>query len=639
MTTTTTRDPIIQTAFDALLAKYASLEAGYEPIPPFPSSSEETSSSTGQYREFLHTWLYGNSNPEQQQVYPYNNKPSVQHHRFSPRLQSPLVHAGYAIRLATIQHTLDAFMKFHGKHSTKLQLVILGCGLDTLGLWTLITNHYLGEGCITVYDLDKPHITKLKKEMLLEQNLLYHYNETDSLNEEMGILCKGWISKNSTAKTNTPNSSRSEIDFASDVNCNYYLGSCDLRKINSVSDCLSTLDPSIPTLVISELVLTYLGQSGMENLLSYCANQIAVAPGSAMVALEPLGPNTKEQQKFSSTWEEYKQQYCQFFVQKLSKRFARWDSTEYFFPPGPTISVVERRFQSAGFHFTFATSMGHAVTSLPIQYVESPSDSPAPFSPIQFHPNPKEPFDEHAALALHVRSYVLVVAFTASRPYPDLLHMIRYLCPWSSVTKKNMEALQVGAPPQIYTIRIIQSRDHDAVRNLYSQTYEYLFEEYPSVRKLVKTALHSDLRCDPEEHHEFTDSSIALRYSVAGGVFLVAVDPHNENILFGCIGIQPYLPTRSVEGKSSLHNRAYEIRRFAVCSNQRGKGLGKLLIDIATTFVRGEKKLEGECIELLAKTPAVLEAANNLYRACTFHLDYEETMGTMVIRTYKKLIL
>jgi O-methyltransferase involved in polyketide biosynthesis/GNAT superfamily N-acetyltransferase len=612
-----TRDPIVQTAFDAVLAKYASLKAGYEPISPIPSSSE--TSSTCRYLEVFHKWLYGNT-------YDDNKHPSSDT-TCSRRLQSPLVHAGYAIRLATISFTVEAFLTFHFQNCSregnkKLQLVILGCGLDILGLWTLIAHHHnLGEESITVYDLDKPQITRIKKEMLLEQNLLHISHDTELAKEDMGILCQGRISM--TPATNF-----------SDRTCNYYLGSCDLRKTDSVARCLSTLDPAIPTLVVSELVLTYLGQTAMESILCYCANHIAVAPGSAIVALEPLGPNTKQQQ-YQSTWEGYKQQYCKLFVQKLSKSFARWDSTDNFFPPGPTISAVERRFQSAGFQFTFATSLGHAVTSLPVHYISSSGSPTTTSSPILFHPCPEEPFDEHAALALHVRSYAFVVAFAASRPYPDLIHMIRYLCPWSSVTKKDMEPKVVGEPPFLYNIRIIQTKDHDSVRNLYSQTYENLFEEYPSVRKLVKTALQSDLRCDPEENVESTYSSIAVRYSVAGGVFLVAVDPKNENMLFGCLGIQPYLPTKS---NATFYSRAYEIHRFAVCPSQRGKGLGKSLVDVVSSFVRREN-LEGESCTLIAKTPSILERANNLYQACNFHLDNEETIGTMVMRTYRKLMI
>eukprot|EP00978_Attheya_sp_CCMP212_P024379 scaffold76485_cov55-Attheya_sp.AAC.3 len=202
----------------------------------------------------------------------------------------------------------------------------------------------------------------------------------------------------------------------------------------------------------------------------------------------------------------------------------------------------------------------------------------------------------------------------------------------------------------LVTISPILTEDQESVRTLFQNTYTHLFEQYPAVRKMVKTALRTDLSrktndltkgvttdLNTNENSSAVDeegvSSIGRRYEEGGGFFLVAsIDGHSNNddenddlnvlkgrTIIGCIGIRlkppPMTATRSIQ--------MYEIQRLAVDPTFRGNGIGKTLLKAA---VGNLSKHHCHGLELVATTPA-----DNYF---TFIVDF--TMGTMLVRTYTR---
>lgn len=545
---------ITKTALDALIAKRSALSVGYDPLP-----------QKGALFQQLMNIIAGGTDQKQ---------------------QSPLVNAGYAVRLAVVTSTVYSFLQYHA--DTPVQLVILGCGLDVLGLWA----HSIDSSNVTVFELDTPEISNTKKDLLLQSKLVV------DLGLDSGAVLKGHFAD----PNNSDATSHTSLSKAT-----YNLHACDLRKIESIEPCFYTLDKSKPTLVISELVLTYLGRQGMDRLLSWCAVNLCCNPTSCMAAFEALSPKAPIQH---SVLEGYKERYCQYFVDKLSRGLAKCDPSELFYPPGCDVNSVETRFRNAGFGESMAALAGNALIN---QVLRSP-----------------EPFDEHAALSLHVRSYALVVGFHRRVEVP----MARCLCPWSSVVKHDFPATTFqGVERQEFTIRVIQAKDQEKVRNLYSKTYEDLFEEYPSVRKMVKTGLKTDLSCSSDDC-AWEYSTMAARYGLAGGVFLVAIDHSGERLL-GCAGLRQRQRREGLH--TGNHHRTFEIHRFAVDPDSRGKGVGKRLMMALDNFIARERK-EDEVCALVATTPAVLIAANNLYASSGFQQGKEEKLGKMTINTYCKII-
>jgi GNAT superfamily N-acetyltransferase len=544
---------ITKTALDSLIAKRSALSVGYDPIPQ----------NGALYRQLLNLIASGTDE----------------------KLQSPLINAGYAVRLAAVTSTVYSFLQYHA--GTPVQLVILGCGLDVMGLWAQLVD----SSNVTVFELDTPQISTTKKSLLLQNKLVV------DLGSDCGAVLKGHVVD--------PNNC-GDTSHMSSSGATYNLYACDLRKIESIEPCFHTLDKSKPTLVISELVLTYLGRQGMDRLLSWCAENLCCNPTSCMAAFEALSPKAPINH---SILEKYKERYCQFFMDKLSRGLAKCDPCELFCPPGCDATSVETRFRNAGFGESMAALAGNVMIN---QVLRSP-----------------EPFDEHAALSLHVRSYALIVGFHRRVEVP----MARCLCPWSSVVKHDFPAtILQGIDGKVYTIRVIQSKDQEEVRHLYSQTYEDLFEEYPSVRKMVKTGLKTDLSCSVDDS-EWEYSTIGARYGLAGGVFLVAMD--NRERLLGCAGLRQ-CQRREGQGTGTQY-RTFEIHRLAVDADSRGEGVGTRLLQALETFIAKELK-EDEVGALIATTPAVLIAANHLYSSSGFEHGKGETLGKMTINTYCKMM-
>jgi len=538
---------VVRTAYDALLAKQSALKVGYQPVKENPNIYADLVEAIASYTP-------------------------------SRKRQSPLVNAGYAARIAVVTSTIDAFIKFNQDNARNLQLVIIGGGLDILGLWA----SSLCPNKIEVFEIDTDDIFREKRRILTSAGLVQpltgneHSSMTNSGAYSASIIHKG----NATSK-------------------NYNLRSCDLRDMRQLQQALSQVDCSLPTLVLSELVLAYLGRVGVDEISRFIAEHLCANPTSAFVAFEALGPAASSSQ--NSVIEGYKARYYQKFVDKLERGLAKSNPDDVFHPLGSNALAVEMRFERIGFAFAKACLAGHAAACL--------TTLVAP-----------EPFDEHAALALHLHAYVLAISFSQNVP----LKFVRAMCPWSNVPKQDvaLKSMQVKDGVSII-VNCIETSHQQVVQDLFVRTYQDLATDWKAVRKMVKTALKTDMQASD------TDPCIARRYAMRGGAFLVALNAIDRTVI-GCIG---YTSCHSPQPSHPVGLICFEVNRLLVDSSSRGKGIGKALLQACHESI--ELQIGSETpYAVVATTPQILTAANRLYPSSGYCLQNEAKIGCLILNTY-----
>lgn len=450
--------------------------------------------------------------------------------------QTPLVNAGYAIRVAAVCKQIQAFVSFHQQQgiTSTLQLIHLGAGLDVTGLWSLSLDDSIE---IHVIEVDTPEICAAKRETLLQLGLM---EVTDSPTGEQRVYLHGRPTNDGCAAQST-----------------YTLIATDLRDLGAVQEALAFVRTDVPTLIVSELVLTYLGEASCDDLLHYCASHLCQNNGSYIMAWEPLLPRENE----SSTIEDYKRQYYQQFMAKLKRGVSSEQEdrpNSIFAPLGSTCREVEQRLRRAGFRQACVITAGNAAVEARKAGVNLDS---------------KELFDEHAALFLHLRSYTLACGFSLNAD--PLLQQSQ--CPWL-----------FGVPPRILHLAndtdvwltSIDAGDESQIRDLFSRTYQDLSKEHISIRRMVKSALKTDLASTPPS--DVTgNSSIGERFRDWKGAFIVAVRciPENKDgtstlrrRIIGGIGL------RQCDRKEGLVRGSkpatYEICRLFVDPDFRVGGIG-----------------------------------------------------------------
>ena len=147
---------IAKTAFDAIRAKQSAAVAGYNPI---------VVGNQDVYERLLRLASKG-------------------------RLLTSLVNAGYVSRVLSISHMIQSFIAYHkfmasssAQKKQKLRIVLLGCGIDVIGLWahSLLRKDNkcnLGDDdsasllSITIVEIDTPEICSIKRSILTDQGIV-----------------------------------------------------------------------------------------------------------------------------------------------------------------------------------------------------------------------------------------------------------------------------------------------------------------------------------------------------------------------------------------------------------------------------------------------------------------------------------
>jgi len=501
--------------------------------------------------------------------------------------QTPLVNIGYAVRVAVVLQQIQAFVSFH--RNQPLQIVLLGAGLDVTGLWSLTLAHN-----INVIEVDLLDICEAKTEAISHLNALQVEN-TSNLTYNESFVLHGSSLMSASSK--------------------YSLVAVDLTRIDAVKDTLSYACSNLPSLVVSELVLAYLGEAACDDLLRWCATDLCQPQTSCLVAWEPLGPRSVK--NTYSVVEEYKRSYYQQFVAKLERgetetRDASAPNFCAFHPLGSSCQSIERRLDALGFSATRGATAGKAA-------VEARREG-AVF-------NAKELFDEHAALTLHLRSYCLVCTFSSNCEH-SLFR--RIMCPWTTDVRPCLfERPDAGSDLWLTTVEV---EDDQQVRDLFVETYQPLFQEHPVIHKMVKSVLKKDFASPSGQSS--SESSIGGHYRSLGGQFIVAIQYSSngdtcQRRVLGGIAVR-----RCGEKEGGIRGakpESFEIQRLFVSSNVRGNGVGTALLEAVKEFVC-QRSRKG--FHLLATTVEVLEAANGFYQRLGFEVKEEDTVGGLLMRTY-----
>lgn len=561
----------------------------------------------------------------------------------SRRRQTPLVNAGYAARIAVmtyiVERWIDSVVSRQNNDDRGVNVVALGCGLDALGLWT---RHVLDNSLkkyphasnqtlrLNVYEIDAWANCVTKQHALERSGILQECRRTkrddDGTKDSFCVMVQGTINKISGATDGLPD---------------YHLIAMDLRDMRSDSSLLTNaldytgFDRSQPTLVLSELVLAYIGYESANRILHSIARDFLCGNDYSIFAcLEPKLPTLAQQhdltnKKFVSVRESYAKDYTNQFVGKLNRgtSSAEEESFSLFHQLGSNEETIIARFISCGFS---TANIGVASLRKAVAKVAcTRRDSNAPRFLYA-----KEPFDEHAALALNLDCYVVACAFNASK------NGIRDLFPWL-VDQWMNDFTTIEITP------ITDSRDDTLVGELYDRLYTHLYKTYPAIRKMVKSALKTDLRADSSDG----TSAVGNRYKAKGGEFWIARDIESSEIV-GCIGIRQRKPrendVESDRGEAStlLSVVEYEVQRLAVDDQRRGNGIGKRLLNAVYEFslqqlvTEAHKQNDAESkkasvVKLWAATPDILVAANNLYNAFGF-VSEESFEGGLTMNIYCK---
>lgn len=681
---------VAKTCFDAIRAKQSAVVAGYDPI---------VVDHQDVYKEFLLRAVDSSSSVEEE-----SESDSTQNAKIRTRRQTPLVNAGYASRVLSISYAIRSFVSYHKLvvSSTKIRIVLLGCGVDVIGLWARSLVQTDGNTmAVRVIEIDKAEVCSIKRKMIVDQGMVNNLverctHESSGTNEAPTRYYTGSIVLPSSLSNKSGNTHRE--------NCNddcfdYVLIPGDLNdtsKLESIicsnSNCQKE---EVPTLVVSELVLSYLPPSSTDRLLRWCADRLCTTSDSALISLEPLGsprvssetsastkPNSGGSERVISVEEGYQRDYCKKFNDKMERgrstnrkadQMALLPSNALFHPIGSSTEKISSRLKEVGFSGASSTTSLGVISSV----------AAASASKSQSNDTAKtlvcpEIFDEHAALILHLQSYAFACGFIApqAQPSTDLLFR-RLMCPWVRGANRGPDlammrsGLPIVDPGGGIVYNEIEVSDETSVRSLFQNTYDKNYtDKYPAIRKMVKAALNNDMRatavasmttesngvignCQGSQNASSeSPSAIGDFYRSSGGIFIVAVkctpqasskdkiecqdDDHSKQSkirqVVGCVGI------RSHEGKDTNSSRTLEIFRLAVAANHRGQGIGRNLLRSVEAYAQEKwKKQQHVNLKFVANTLTILEDAASLYEKCGYRTEKDTRLGDMlVLRTYTK---
>lgn len=482
-----------------------------------------------------------------------------------------LVQLGYAVRMRIVLSILDQFLLYHAD-SPALQFVNLGSGLDVLGLYALqkaaaaTTNRKK----LMVLEVDGPAICTVKHEQLFSK--------------------VPWLKKEGGER------------YAHRYCPKFQLELIEADLNGPPETILKHIDATIPTLVLSELVLAYLDDATV--LLKALVEHLDCR--SCIALYEPLGPQSCCGS--GSIHNLYKAHYTAQFHNKLQRGTIRKPKQNHnnqndccgpafhSFAPSPATSM--QSLTTAGVAKAYATCAGRVDSALRLKDTDL--------------------FDEHAALTLHLSSYVVCCGFLECTPNNWLLR--HSLCNWSfPISPRSF----IGQNTT-YWISIIEATDERSVRDLFSKTYQPWLEQFPAIRKMVKTTLRKDLGVVQSTE---THSAIGEYYRTAGGAFLVITDT-SRSLVMGGVGIRK---CNAKEKQSrNLSGSVYEIHRLFVSADVRGRGIGSQLLASAMELVRRARPP----VQMIATTPTILQGANQFYCAMGFQTLDETDVGELTMRTY-----
>lgn len=194
--------------------------------------------------------------------------------KYTP-LKSPMINRGTYLRTSTISSNIETFISSYPANQP-VQIISLGAGNDTR-CFNFLPNH----PNLSYIEIDVEQTVRVKKLSILSSPKLSsivnasHISSYPSTADELSQIDPGLHTDR------------------------YHLISYDLRNLStqdiSLIPELSSIDPSIPTLIISECCICYLSKTDSDNLISFWRRNINIG---TFLVYEPLGGDSKSSNNY-----------------------------------------------------------------------------------------------------------------------------------------------------------------------------------------------------------------------------------------------------------------------------------------------------------------------------------------------------
>lgn len=249
-------------------------------------------------------------------------------HFFVPsgaRIQRPpLINRGTFTRVAAIDSTVKHFLSCGGT-----QIVNLGAGYDTSFARLRCCCSFPAGRSYTWWDVDLPEVVSQKAAAIAE---VPHVR--GSFMGEAGTISLTGEGPERTLDIHT---------MAGAVNLRYVLQAADLRDTAAFEAAArKVLDPNVPTLFISEVVLVYMDPEDGDRLIEWVGRTFRAAE---FVVFEQILPNDP---------------FGKMMLKNISLRGCTLHSIEKY----PTLAAQEKRYKDRGFSYVDSIDMNRVYTGL-----------------------------------------------------------------------------------------------------------------------------------------------------------------------------------------------------------------------------------------------------------------------------------
>ncbi|XP_061698638.1 tRNA wybutosine-synthesizing protein 4 [Syngnathoides biaculeatus] len=183
----------------------------------------------------------------------------LKHFVYKVARRAPLINRGYYVRWRAVEHCLQTFLQVT-QHCAKRQILSLGAGFDSL-YFRLCADEALNR--TIVFEVDFPDVTRRKAALIRSNVSLSRMLDSQHVFPPTGPV---YVSSSQ-----------------------YFLLGVDVRHDSIVEEALGIagLDPTAPTLILSEVVLTYMKTQQSDDIISWAARLL---PQSLFVMYEQIHP-------------------------------------------------------------------------------------------------------------------------------------------------------------------------------------------------------------------------------------------------------------------------------------------------------------------------------------------------------------
>jgi O-methyltransferase involved in polyketide biosynthesis len=241
--------------------------------------------------------------------------------------KAPLINRGYYSRVASVRATLRAFLHrthiadAHAESPPHRQVVVLGAGFDTLFFRAAAAEAPAERDGVVFFELDFPSVVQSKIDTIARFAPLAQLVSAD------------W-QRDVTRHSSVPDDAQSFVGLTAP---RYRAAGVDLSDVDAVERRMRALgvDPSLPTLILSECVLIYIDGRQGDALLQWFARTFA---HSAVLTYEQIRPDDA---------------FGRMMLENLARRGCRLETLLRY----PSLEAQRQRYLDAGWTDVRASTM------------------------------------------------------------------------------------------------------------------------------------------------------------------------------------------------------------------------------------------------------------------------------------------